>query len=313
MTIKKCERKEYEALLVMLNRAFGYKDNWFERNLSTCTPYEKIATDEQISRHYIAVKDNEIIGCVGAYPRELAIGGALTVNGFGIGQVSCKKEERGQGVMSALMDAAIDSEVKEGAVLSYLWGDIPRYGHFGFKPAGGKIEFSSIKARRISQSVDMDGFDARKPELSDIEAMAKLYSRFEARVIRKGEHWQESLKRENFECLFTQGNDGGAYLFAKANEKIIVEIQGDVAATRKLLIYYAQKRGFDELAVHYPYMWHGCDRLYNFLKENTSWYTVQPAALAAAFGSSGDIEQLNPIFGIGEKRYTFWISEIDYV
>jgi len=313
MIIKKCERKEYKAMLVMLNKAFGCQDGWFERCSTTCTPYEEIASDELIACHYIAVKDGEVIGCVGAYPREVAIGGAFTVKGFGIGQVSCKEEERGRGVMTALMNAAIDSEVKNGAVLSYLWGNMPRYRHFGFKPAGERTEFNSIEIRRILHNADMNGFTANIPAHTDIGAMSALYSRYGAYVIRTEDHWKESLQRAGCECLYTSGNDGGAYLFAKTENKHIIEIQGDAAAVHKLLIYYARKHGLSELVVQYPYIRHNRDPVFNFLKDNTNWYTIQPMALAAVFGNNDEAERAGRIYGINENENLFWISEIDEV
>jgi hypothetical protein len=227
--------------------------------------------------------------------------------------VSCKAEEREHGVMTALMDAAIDSEVKKGAVMSYLWGNMPRYRHFGFEPAGGRIEFDSIPVRRISRNVDMSGFEAHKPEPSDVEAMTALYERFEARVLRTEQHWLDAFKRDNFECLFTQGQDGSAYLFAKANNKTIVEIQGDVAAVHKLLVYYAQKHEFQDLIVLYPNIQHGHDPVFNFLKESTNWYTVHPTALAAVFGEGKGMEKLKSIYGTCENGSALWISEIDEV
>ena len=310
MEIKKCERKEYRELLDMLNEAFGYQGDWFQHNLPDCTPYEELASDEQIARHTIAIKDGEVIGCVGAYPRKVAVGDGFVVNAFGIGQVSCKKEERGRGVMSALMNAAIDDEVKKGAILSYLWGSESRYRHFGYEPAGEVMEIDGINILGLSKDVCMDGFSAHKPEPADIGHMASLYARFGAYALRTGERWQFLINHENYECLYTP-SDGGAYLFANLNSKAIAELQGETSAARKLLIYYARKNECAELSVRRPVI--RGDKVLMMLKENAARHSINPCALAGVFGNSADAEKVRGILWGGENAGAFWVSVIDEV
>jgi len=310
MTIKKCERAEYTQTLAMMNKAFGMGEHEFEEMMPSLTPYEKDATDEQIARHFIAVKDGVAIGCVGAYPRGVIVSGE-PYDAFGIGQVCCAEEERERGVMSALMNAAVEDSVRNGAVLGYLGGNIPRYRHFGFHPAGAMIEFM-IKTRRIKNVASEYAAGVIRADLHDAAKTARLYERFMSRAARTDAHWEEILSRGTLECYYAPGPEG-AYLIADKRDGSIAELQGGAAEAAGLLIFYAGRRGIERVTVRYPFLRHTDDKLYNMLYEYTDRFAVHPTALAAIYGDGAAAERLKEIYWTNGTCGDFWISGVDEV
>jgi len=310
MTIKKCERGEYSQALAMMNKAFGLKENELENMLPSCTPFEGNATDEQISRHFIALKDSEVIGCAGAYPSEVRLGGGETVKAFGVGQVCVRKEERGAGVMTACLSAAIADAVDGGAELGYLWGHMPRYAHFGFAPAGAKAEFKDIVIGRLIKNSGTKNFTARRASREDVAELSVLYGRYEFRAVRTEEQWFERLNRSNVDCYYSPD---GAYLFANNGGNTVVEIQGGPEAARGLLAFYAAERGLERIGAQYPLIRGGGDGLFELLYSSANWFSVGPTALAAVYGNGERTAALRKIFWENGTSGDFWISPLDEV
>jgi len=340
MTIKKCSRGEYKQMLAMLNEAFEMGEHEFEDVFPQFTPYEEFASDAQIACHTIAVKDGEVVGCVGAYPRDVKILNGKIVRAFGVGQVCCKKEERGRGVMTACMNAATEHEIKNGAAFAYLWGNIPRYVHFGFKPAGGRVVFTNLKTRYFSNVCDKNAL-IRRAESKDINIIAGLHSRFESYAVRDESHWLEMIGRKNHDFYFLPGenrlvselnaekekqcfnldgvkdesrlnSNGGAYLFAKSGDKEILELQGEASAAKNILAAYARINDLKRLDVQYPFVRHKSDELYNFLTETSGWFSIEPSALAAVYKTDEAAEIENILMDPGPGA-PFWIPQADSV
>ena len=313
MVIKKCARAEYKETLLLLNEAFGTEANWFENNETMCTPYEELATDELIARHFIAVEHGAVIGCVGAYPREAVLGGGATVKGFGVGQVCCRESERGRGVMRALMEAAAADAVENGAVMGYLWGHMPRYRHFGYEAAGECAAFSGIVIRRLRPSVNPETRSVRPARPEDTPMLGSMYSRFQAYITRDGEYWEKLLGLKRFECYVLSGAGGNAYLFANAENKHIVELQGDADAALGLLVGYADITGRERLDVTYPFIRNGGDALFEKLTKISNWYTIGPSALAAVYGDSPEAAYARETLWVYGARRAFWVPDVDKV
>ena len=313
MTIKKCARAEYKETLLLLNAAFGMEAHWFEKNETMCTPYEEFATDELIARHFIAVENGAVIGCAGAYPRTVVLGGGLTVNGFGVGQVCCRESERGRGVMTALMEAVEADAKKNGAVMGYLWGNMPRYRHFGYEAAGECAEFTGVVIRRLRRSVHPDTNAARAAAPDDIPALNAMYEGFRAYIKRDDKYWGKILGLKRLECFISSGAGGRAYLFAKAENKHVVEIQGDAEAAAGLLVHYADTNNRDRLDVTYPFIREGRDALFDKLLKISNWYTVGPSALAVVYDNSADAGRAGEILWENGARRAFWVPDADKV
>ena len=310
MMIKKCGRNEYAEMLAMANKAFGLDENELE-DTEACILREDEITDELVSNYFIAVRDDEVIGCAGAYPRDVKINGGAVVKTFGVGQVCCKKEEREHGVMTALMNALCGEMVKNGAVLGYLWGNIPRYRHYNFLPAGGRVEFTGIKIHRLLRVADTNNFMVRTAEPRDIADLSFLYDKFEACALRDEVRWRDIIGKYGVELLYAPGGDTrGAYLIAKPGSDHIMELQGDSGAAKKLLLHYMQKYGHERISVRYPFIRHNNDPVFNMLNDISSWFSVEPSALAAVYGDDSETAK---IFWDDGPDGAFWISEPDEV
>jgi len=97
--------------------------------------YPDLFADEAMACHRIIRQDGRIVACVGCYPQTLRLG-PVTVEMFGIGQVSCLKAYRERGFMTALMTDAVARMEAASAPMSWLGGRRDRYAHFGYEVAG---------------------------------------------------------------------------------------------------------------------------------------------------------------------------------
>ena len=97
--------------------------------------YPDLFADTAMGCHRIIRQDGRIVACVGCYPQTLRLG-PVTVEMFGIGQVSCLKAYRERGFMTALLKDAVARMEATSAAMSWLGGRRDRYAHFGWEIAG---------------------------------------------------------------------------------------------------------------------------------------------------------------------------------
>lgn len=82
--------------------------------------------------------EGELVGCVAIHPMTLRLGAArLQVGGIGI--VGTHPERRGEGIMTTLLQDAIERMRHAGCAVSVLGGDRQRYARFGWEHAGVRI------------------------------------------------------------------------------------------------------------------------------------------------------------------------------
>lgn len=105
--------------------------------------YPHLYRDEpaHLARSLILRDQGEIVGHLAIHPVLLRLDGA-TVRAGGIGGVAAAPERRGQGIMTALLEAAGERMRQQGYPLSVLGGDRRRYGWFGWENAGLRNTFS---------------------------------------------------------------------------------------------------------------------------------------------------------------------------
>ena len=133
ITIRYATDADYDALLPMLDQAFGFpseRTNGFEELLP------KLYHPEMTQ--LLAVKNGEIAGAVGLFERKINVCGEILTT-VGIGNVACRSDLRGEGIMSALMRKATADIIASGADLSDLGGRRHRYAHFGYECAVHKL------------------------------------------------------------------------------------------------------------------------------------------------------------------------------
>ncbi|NKB71673.1 MAG: GNAT family N-acetyltransferase [Candidatus Latescibacteria bacterium] len=93
-----------------------------------------------MARRLLLLRDEgELVGGLGIHPLTLRLQEARLKAG-GIGQVAAHPQRRGQGIMSTLLNDAIQRMQRAGYALSVLGGDRQRYGWFGWENAGLRHE-----------------------------------------------------------------------------------------------------------------------------------------------------------------------------
>jgi predicted N-acetyltransferase YhbS len=120
-------------LVALLDRTFDQRG--FAHSFGEQFPH--LFTDQAIGSHRIALIDGKILGCVGAYRfRATLHGSPITV--AGVGQVATAPEAQGRGLMTRLLDEAL--QAANDVDLWWLYGDRQRYGRVGFAVGGEVVE-----------------------------------------------------------------------------------------------------------------------------------------------------------------------------
>lgn len=284
-TIKRCERAEYQEFLAMANDAFGFKaeNEWFEKNVPNCTPYAKDALDCEIEKNFIALCGGKVIGAVGAYDFDWIVsdaGDVFTVKAFGIGQVSCLPEFRGNGVMTSLLNHAIGLMADEGRVISFLGGDRFRYNHFGFNFGGNTVKFN-LEKHRFEKMVEPNNHQARIAKFADYIELNALYETLPSYIKRSELAWKRHLDRYNHEFIIGELEGKKGYICVK-NGNTCVEAAGECDIVLNLLNTYMHEKERNNLRVCYPYMRCLPDKLAQTLYNVASWVDVSPYGLVSA-------------------------------
>ena len=137
LQIRRANVSDRAELLDVLNAVFaGAQKHAFDFGRSH--PY--LFHDARVPDHTIALDGGRIIGCVGAYPYAMRIGGE-TFRTAGIGQVATLPEARGRGVMTALLEVVCRDLDGGSFDMAWLGGDRQRYGRFGWAVGGNTMRF----------------------------------------------------------------------------------------------------------------------------------------------------------------------------
>jgi GNAT superfamily N-acetyltransferase len=95
----------------------------------------------EYERRLLLVRDEgELVGCLAIHPMTIRVEEARLSTG-GIGIVGTHPQRRGEGIMSAMLNDAIERMARAGYALSVLGGDRQRYGWFGWENGGAKNVF----------------------------------------------------------------------------------------------------------------------------------------------------------------------------
>jgi GNAT superfamily N-acetyltransferase len=287
-------------MLDMLGLVFGDGTGWFTNDLANCTPPPSLALDEEISKHYVALADGKIVGVLGAYPSTLYVsenkrgGAGFELKAFGIGQVAVEKEYRKQGIMTRLMDMAIDDNVRDGAVIGFLGGDRTRYGHFGFDFGGACASFQLRRGR-------LGGFVSDVPlpirpvwrnmAHEDWILINSMYEVLPSYIKRDRREWERHFMRNPYEWII---GDNKAYICVYHDK--IVEAQGEAELVIRMIYDYMVRKGMSEIRVLYPECGNTGDALYAALWRVASRYTGSSdnVGLVAIFNPDLLLDALHP-------------------
>ncbi len=136
--IRRATNADYEPTMRLLNRVFFKSDPvGFQNFLPNLYGDPSIAMREA----YLAEVDGRMVGHVGVYPLQLKTCGDAVFHAGGVGAVATDPDLRGHGVMSQLMQAAVEGMSNNNYDLSILWGDRFRYAHFGYESVGSQLEW----------------------------------------------------------------------------------------------------------------------------------------------------------------------------
>ena len=93
-----------------------------------------------LARNLLIRDRGEIVGNVSIHPVPLRLEEGILMAG-GIGQVGTHPERRGEGIMTTLLNDAIERMRRQDMPISVLGGDRQRYGWFGWERGGVRILF----------------------------------------------------------------------------------------------------------------------------------------------------------------------------
>ncbi|MCL2222939.1 MAG: GNAT family N-acetyltransferase [Oscillospiraceae bacterium] len=250
MEIRRCLVQEYPEFLREVNDAFGERQEWFEKNVSHCTPYPADADSELIGKHFVCISDGRIVGGLGAYPMRWAVcddsGNRVVLPAYGIGQVFCAKSHRGQGIMARLMYAAEDDMRKMGNVLGCLDGVRSLYRRYSYDYSGNNVKYH-VRKWELLKFAEKGPLSVRTVNLSDLPELESAYSSLPSGIVRA--NWDRLLIRPNFTWKIGESEGKKAYLVYSKPEEIC-EIYGDTAVAAAMLLDILQER--DSLYVFYP-------------------------------------------------------------
>jgi predicted N-acetyltransferase YhbS len=143
-TIRPARVEEIPLVLDLVNAAFPSRDK--PNNFLEELPY--LWNADRANNNIVCLKSGKIVGNVSVYPLKVRMNG-VDFNAAGVGQVCTLPECRGDGVMSALLQAAV-SDMDGGRYdFTWLWGDRIRYGRHGWTH-GGTLNVFEVFEKHLS-------------------------------------------------------------------------------------------------------------------------------------------------------------------
>lgn len=216
-----------EELVALLDRCFPERD--FAERFDERYPH--LFTDAAIVQHLLAFDAGRPIACVGCYAYDARwFGAPLRV--AGIGQVATDPAARGGGVMSRLLQAAV--ERARQVDFFWLWGDRRRYGRIGFA-VGGRTLIGGTWDRYLPEPGDGDGI-RRLDLVADEALIARALERLPFHLgLTSGE--RSAMLRGMGALGWT---DGSACILGDRGGARIWAMLGGDAALERLLAWHAR-------------------------------------------------------------------------
>ena len=118
----------------LINYAFGF--NGMESSFYKLLP--KLFGKERnpaADTYFVKDEKGRLLACAGLFPLKMRVCGKC-YKAYGIGNVAVHPAMRGKGYMKAVMKAATDFAINDGAIMLILSGKRTRYDHFGFEKCG---------------------------------------------------------------------------------------------------------------------------------------------------------------------------------
>ncbi|MFO7637226.1 MAG: GNAT family N-acetyltransferase, partial [Clostridia bacterium] len=166
------------------------------------------------------------------------------------------KEYRNQGVMSHMLDFAVQHVKENGYDLSWLSGNRHRYRNYGWDLAGRQgrylVEEKAVR-KYYPQDIQADISISMADETCK-ELLAGKYAGHQCGAVRDARHWHLQLKRDNLVWKTARTATGFAYMVHDAEHPAeIPEIQGDGPETVALLKRHMSDNGLGAIEVFSPW------------------------------------------------------------
>lgn len=178
MVVRKVRYGEFETLMNVLNRSFGFEraEDKFEHILP-----KLYYPDNPSMVHIGAFEDGQLVSAIGLYPMELVFEGR-SLRTACIGAVSTLPEFRGRGFFRNVMEATLNEARAMNIPLLFLGGDRLRYGRFGFENSGRTLNIHITK--RSENLLTPDPFEVAEYDGTDREISGKLLEIYENEPMR---------------------------------------------------------------------------------------------------------------------------------
>ena len=245
--LRKATAADYPDLISFLNGIFGIR-----MDLEYSHIYKPTARD--MGNNIIAVQDGKIVSCVGIFPMTFACGGVRLRVG-GIGGVSTNPEYRSRGLMTTLMNEAMEIMRRRRDDVSILWGDRLRYARFGYENAGRRHTFN-IDRRHVLPRIPA-GTEIRPLSFTsgDLSRIGRLYRQSELRVERSPAKLKSVFGRYTYETWVWLKGKAFAYMTIKGlgADRDLIEFGGETEGLENLLGFLFDKYELENLTGTIPY------------------------------------------------------------
>jgi len=195
-----------------------------------------------------------------------SLGFAHPISVAAIGLVVTEKENRGQGLSSALLEAAETRARESGTTLCYLWSDLEFYLKRDYLPLGSELSWvmddrdQELLLRRLNSEASLDATSQSRLEAAKSSRCLELFEDLKIGPTRQSALYDRFLSLPESEGLFfkvAKSQSDGYALFGKARDlrNTLHEIVGPreiVAPALLHLLNHADKSATKSLRVQYP-------------------------------------------------------------
>jgi predicted N-acetyltransferase YhbS len=192
MEIRRLTKDDFYALRQLLDRVFSDHNG---REVSFARTFPRLFGEENgfaPESHLGAFVDGKLVGTAAMYPLPYVVGGR-PIRLIANGNVAVDAAYRGQGIMSALLEA-VNRECDRCGDLCYLHGNAVRYGRFGYVAAG-------IQYRLTVEQGAPGGYTFRLMEQRDVPTLNALSRQKTDYILREDRELIPALRSGGREAM----------------------------------------------------------------------------------------------------------------
>ena len=199
--------------------------------------YPDSTVPENMHEWRLAFIDDELAGGIQLVPRDLRLAGTVDLPSMGLGNVFCYPANRGQGVMSALLERCIADMRELGIAICLLGGDRTRYGHFGWEHCGAQLRLSlsrGVKRHADFSAVSVLDLHTWRGDEADTDRMCAAYHALPYHCARSREQFPAVLQRPGQVVWLCDDPEFG-FAYASVRGRDLAEYAGDAPAFDRIL------------------------------------------------------------------------------